>query len=85
MAHRCITFFFGTLFECTPIEKSLTMPPGSPEVHCVDMVKLFYAGASVDVVLDFAILLVPLPPVLKLQMPTKQKIGVLLVFLTGVL
>lgn len=49
------------------------------------MVKLFYAGASVDVILDFAILLVPLPPVLKLQMPPRQKFGVLLVFLTGAL
>ncbi|KAK4502428.1 hypothetical protein PRZ48_005853 [Zasmidium cellare] len=81
----CTTFFFGTLFECTPIDKSLSLPPGSPGVKCIDMVKLFYAGASTDVILDFAILLVPLQPVLKLQMPPRQKFGVLLVFLTGAL
>lgn len=80
-----IAFFFGTLFQCTPIETSLTVPAGDSKIHCIDRVKLFSAGASIDIMLGVAVLLVPLPSVLKLQMPTKQRIGVLGVFLTGAL
>jgi len=41
------------------------------------------ACASVNAVLDIYVLLVAIPSLWMLQMPTKRKIGVVLILLTG--
>ena len=40
-------------------------------------------SASFNIVTDFYILLLPIPAVMGLQMPTKRKVGVLAIFATG--
>ena len=77
-----VSFFFASLFQCYPIT-----PLIEPfyKHNCVNTVPLWYAGGISDIILDAIILAMPVPMVLRLQLPQKQKIGVICMFLTGAL
>ncbi|MCJ1463343.1 hypothetical protein MMC07_001950 [Pseudocyphellaria aurata] len=72
---------FIKVFECTPRSK-IWMPttPG----HCVNIDTLVLVAASVNVVSDFTLLILPVASVWNLQMGRKQKLGVSLVFAAGI-
>ncbi|KAI1095501.1 hypothetical protein F5B19DRAFT_439760 [Rostrohypoxylon terebratum] len=66
--------------ECTPIAKSWDVSlPG----HCLDTVSLYMVGSISDVVMDFLILILPLPAIARLQMPMSRKIELVLIFALG--
>lgn len=48
-------------------------------------IPLGIAQGAVNVVSDFCILIIPIPGVLKLQLPPAKKIGILTIFMTGLL
>jgi hypothetical protein len=50
---------------------------------CIDLYPFFLGNAAASVVTDFLILLVPIPMVWQLQMPTGQKLAVSSIFLLG--
>lgn len=57
-----------------------------PGVNAVyDLSTLIMATAIVNVAFDAAILSVPIPPILKLQMSTKRKVALIGIFLLGAL
>lgn len=54
--------------------------------HCtVDAARLGIAQGVGNIIGDFYLLLIPLPVVLKLQISLQKKIGVIAIFLTGIL
>lgn len=53
--------------------------------YCFNVYKFDLANAIASLIIDFAVLTVPLPTIAKLQMPLKQKIGVAGVLLLGCL
>lgn len=66
--------------ECTPIAKSWDVSlPG----HCLDTVSLYMIGSISDVVMDFLILILPLPAIARLQMPMSRKIELVIIFALG--
>lgn len=67
---------------CKPREKlwNLLLPG-----HCFDFNSLFTATGVFNVLSDFAILILPIHPLWKLQMPLKRKLSVAAVFATGFL
>lgn len=69
-----ISFFFSHLFTCYPI--TVFIEPYYNN-HCVETVTMFLALLFTDVVADFAILLLPVPMVLRVQLPLKKKLAVL--------
>ncbi len=75
-----ITFLF--IFICVPVEK-LWYPdlPG----HCIDQVGTWIANAVSTILSDFAILLLPIPQVWRLQLRKPEKIGVTFAFGLGFL
>jgi len=75
-----ISFFFANLFTCYPISPFIE---AFYENHCVDGLALWYSMAITDIIVDFLILLMPIPVVLRLQLPFQQRIGVLAMFLLG--
>ena len=77
-----VAFFFASLFQCYPITPLIEPFYGN---KCVNTVPLWYTGGSTDIALDCIILAMPVPMVMKLQLPPKQKIGVICMFLTGTL
>lgn len=71
------------IFICRPREKywNRLMTKGS----CFNLDASMQATGLFNVVSDFAILVLPIPSILKLQVPLRKKLGILAVFATGVL
>ncbi|PNS15537.1 hypothetical protein CAC42_796 [Sphaceloma murrayae] len=72
---------FGAVFMCKPIPYfwNRAIPGG----HCIDSKAAWFANAGINIVTDFVIFLLPMPALKKLQLPKKQKIGLMLVFALG--
>ncbi|KAI9374424.1 hypothetical protein BJX61DRAFT_540774 [Aspergillus egyptiacus] len=67
-----IAITFALIFACRPIEKAWNAAlPGT----CIDQNGLYAATAVTNTVTDVALIVVPIPVVLSLNMPTIQKIG----------
>ena len=72
--------FFSVMFQCTPVDKAWQpMKPG----HCIPFRPFLWGNSISNTVLDYFILLLPVIPVLRLQMGTVQKILVLASFSLG--
>lgn len=71
---------FGGLFACQPVVK-LWRPeiPG----HCMDAQNYWLSVAGIDIGLDFLVLLLPLPAILRLRLPRKQKTALVTILLLG--
>lgn len=75
-----ITFFFIPIFLCIPRSK-IWFPEEAG--HCLDVNDLYLASAIFNVLSDIAMLSVPMYLIWNLQMSTRRKIGVSVIFLTG--
>lgn len=75
-------FLFLEIYECNPRQKIWTPSiPGS----CINIQKTFVAAGALNVVDDFLILFLPIGWVWKLQIPTRRKLGIAVIFATGIL
>ncbi|KAM0432971.1 hypothetical protein ACHAPT_004676 [Fusarium lateritium] len=74
----CITFLF--IFICIPVEK-LWYPdvPG----RCINQVGTWIANAASTIFTDVVILMLPLPPIWKLQLGRSEKVGLTTAFALG--
>lgn len=69
------------LFGCTPITKYWKHDePG----HCINLVQADYAYGSMNVVSDVLLFLLPLPMVWQLRLSRGDKLGLVLVFMSGI-
>ena len=88
-AHIClwlslVIYLVETVFQivmCTPREKIWN--PLLDTGHCFDMYATFQATSVFNVISDFAILILPMPSVWKLQISFKRKISMTAIFATG--
>jgi hypothetical protein len=79
-----IAFFFANLFECIPISEAFVNAPGmGGNPKCIDAIPMYLAQVYSDVIFDLLILIIPIPLVWKLQLPLRQKLAVLGIFLLG--
>ncbi|SMR59701.1 unnamed protein product [Zymoseptoria tritici ST99CH_3D1] len=71
---------FGGIFLCNPTAKLW-----NPEIsgHCRNAQTYWVSVASVDIFLDLAILILPIPAIAALHLPRKQRVATLCVFLLG--
>lgn len=71
------------IFVCRPREKywSPLMSTGS----CYNLDAMMQASGLFNVISDFAILMLPVRSIWKLQVPQRRKLGIFVVFATGVL
>ncbi|MCJ1312463.1 hypothetical protein MMC25_006137 [Agyrium rufum] len=77
-----IAFFFAFLFDCgTHVDAQWTML-GNLIQYC-DSLNSETAFAVSDMICDFIILVLPLPKIWSLQMPTSRRLAVTAVFLVG--
>lgn len=81
VAGYSIAIVLGLIFACDPIAKS--WDKSITEGSCVDQNALYIATAVCNSVTDIALLVVPIPMVMSLNMPLVQKIGLLFMFLIG--
>ena len=68
------------LFGCHPVQRAW-----DPFVQgtCLDQYTLYIILAVLNIISDIALILVPIPTVLGLNMPSIQKAGLLLMFMIG--
>ncbi|OJJ07027.1 hypothetical protein ASPVEDRAFT_88293 [Aspergillus versicolor CBS 583.65] len=74
-----LALIFVAAFQCIPLSSLWTGKPA----QCINVSPPFLTLAIVNVVTDFAILALPIQPVLGLKMRTGRKIQVLSIFLLG--
>ncbi|KAH7251603.1 hypothetical protein BKA59DRAFT_492075 [Fusarium tricinctum] len=69
------------IFGCTPFEKSwdFTILEGS----CVNRPAVYICTAILGIASDLILLVMPLPMILRLQMPRRQKAGLVVLFVIG--
>lgn len=81
-----ILFQLLTVFQCLPTSYNWNGWMGTyKNFKCLDLNSLTYSAASVNIAQDFAILILPLPWLVKLKISWKKKINVLLIFSMGTL
>jgi len=80
-----IVFLFLTLFQCTPVAYIWEGWQKASKGECRDPAVTAYVSAAINIALDFSILLLPVPWLVKLHVSLKRKLNVLLMFSIGVL
>ena len=74
---------FLDIFQCIPIEKSWNKLITTG--HCYDFNAAYKASGIFNVLSDFAILIMPMPCVWKLNMPLRKRVLTMSVFASGFL
>lgn len=70
----------ATVVQCTPLERIWDHTvPGT----CINLTAFWYANASANIIGDFLILALPMPVVRSLQLPRRQRLGLMMVFALG--
>ncbi len=68
------------IFQCNPIHKAWdTDVPGT----CFDRPALFFANASLNIFQDFVIYLLPSPMLWNIQIPVRQRLALIGIFVVG--
>ncbi|KAL2851397.1 hypothetical protein BJX68DRAFT_72168 [Aspergillus pseudodeflectus] len=84
-----IAYIFGLIFRCRPFKASYDFNPPSfrPSYpyQCANREILIFSGSAMTTVLDLWVMLLPGPIVWQLNLPIKTRIGVLGMFLLGLL
>lgn len=68
------------------IRRSLSrrrLQPGMLEGSCVDRPMVYVCTAGLGILSDLILLVMPLPMILRLQMPRRQKAGLVVLFVIG--
>ena len=78
-----ISFTLVTAFQCTPVSTIWNQFEINYTAYCINQQAFYMATAVTDVVIDLFIFSLPIPMVLKLHLPTRQKIAVAGMFLLG--
>ncbi|CAI6339177.1 unnamed protein product [Periconia digitata] len=78
-------FFLSFMFACKGHFTAWWTSAISLITNCVNTLELVFAYAISDFITDVSIMLLPIPSVMSLHLPTARKIGVMFVFLLGAL
>lgn len=80
-----LSFFFAFAFQCGTDIANWWTSPATIKAYCDNTNAVILGLVISDVLTDVMILLIPIPIIWKLQMSTKNKIGLTGVFLLGLL
>lgn len=80
-----ITFFFATVFQCGSNPAYWWTSQYTSKYDCSKTAWLELGFAVTDVFVDMFILAIPIPLIWNLKMSTRRKIGLIAVFLLGIL
>ena len=80
-----ISFVIATICQCHPVSLYWTELELMWGNRCVQIIPFYEAQAITDILIDFSILIMPIPMIWNLQMPFKQKLAVASMFLLGLM
>ncbi|CAM1501952.1 Fc.00g039360.m01.CDS01 [Cosmosporella sp. VM-42] len=75
-----VGIFFPLIFACTPVAMSWDI---TIEGKCINRPSLYIATAVANIISDIILFALPIPMVIKLQIPRRQKFGLLGIFAIG--
>lgn len=76
-----IGIVFPLIFACRPLKRNFDVT--ITEGYCINRTPLYIATAVLNIVTDIMLLILPIPMIVRLQMPRVQKIGLILIFGVG--
>jgi len=71
---------FSSIFACVPVRAFWTL---NVHAKCINQKAMWFTNAAINIITDFAIILLPMPVVRSLQMGKRQKQVLLLIFGIG--
>ncbi|KAF2277675.1 uncharacterized protein EI97DRAFT_301179 [Westerdykella ornata] len=71
---------FGSIFLCVPVHSFWDKSVGG---KCMDQFAVWFSNAAMNIAQDFVILLLPMPVLRRLSIPTRQKKALMIVFALG--
>ncbi|KAK8066558.1 hypothetical protein PG997_013305 [Apiospora hydei] len=75
---------FTTVFGCSPVHATCDYRPAvQAGAVCLDRKNAIYATSSLNIITDFTIVLLPIPMFWHLQMPRRQKVALISLFVAG--
>ena len=80
VAGYSIVQIVAAIFQCMPIDSNWVV--GKPH-HCINTDLGVTIGASFNVMSDFAILIMPMPLLYKLQKPLRERLRIMFMFMLG--
>lgn len=72
---------FGSIFGCTPI--AFFWDKTFKDGHCMDLNVFWYVHAAFNIVSDLVIIILPIPVLIPLSLPRRQKYALILIFILG--
>jgi hypothetical protein len=84
LAHGA-AFTITCLFNCTPISYIWTNWDGEHTGKCIKFNIFAWVHAATNIILDVAIIVVPIPELLRLSLSLRKKIYVIMMFSVGLL
>lgn len=78
-----VIYVFLNIFPCRPVAAAWDL--NIEESTCIDAWNAYYALSIFNILMDVATLMLPIPVVVALRMPPKQKVSLILLFATGIL
>ena len=75
-------FIFTTIFQCTPVDRVWRLEKSG---RCIDQYAWCLYCAAADVLLDFVVLLLPMPMLWTIHCGMRKKISIFLAFVFGYL
>lgn len=81
----CVASIIVLIAACSPISAFWNQFDGTSAGQCIDIDTTFIALASINVVIDFFLLALPIPRIIKLQMTIRKKIIVITSLFLGIL
>ncbi|KAH8433939.1 uncharacterized protein LDX57_011575 [Aspergillus melleus] len=81
----CVVYMVGLAFECLPVSYIWTQWTGETIGHCLNINAFGWSCAIWNIILDLAIMAVPLFGVRKLSLRRRKKILIMVMFGAGLL
>lgn len=77
----CYTIWtvFSSIFACIPVRAFWTKEKAS----CINQFAMWFTNAAINILTDFAIILLPIPVIRGLNLGKRQKIGLISIFAVG--
>ncbi|USP81674.1 hypothetical protein yc1106_08948 [Curvularia clavata] len=77
----CYTFWtvFSSIFACVPVRAFWT----KEKANCINQFAMWFTNAAINILTDFAIILLPIPVIRSLNLGKRQKIGLISIFAVG--
>ncbi|KAH7031558.1 uncharacterized protein B0I36DRAFT_227669, partial [Microdochium trichocladiopsis] len=79
-----VAFLLTTVLQCTPVEGAWLTWDGTYHAECRSLNKQVWAAALTGIILDVAMLVLPMPALWKLKMSIRKKLQVMFMFSLGI-